>query len=129
MFFTEIYFWFHNLQLYAPTTRQGGRQGAAAPLRGCRDRYVIKLTFSSQGRPWQEAAARQGVAGPPTNIKAERPPHTLIWCPPDLERGEGERRGEGGSCSGEALPDFGSEPQVTNISQLSRSKIFIYLIL
>ena len=27
MFFTEIYFWFHNLQLYAPTTRQGGGRG------------------------------------------------------------------------------------------------------
>ena len=42
---------------------------------------------------------------------------------------EGERRGEGVSCSGEVLPDFGSEPQVINIYQLSHSKFFVGLIL
>jgi len=33
------------------------------------------------------------------------PPHLL---PTTSREREGERRGEGGSCNGEALPDFGS---------------------
>ena len=40
--------------------------------------------------------------------------------------GEGERRGEGGNSTGEALQDFGSEPQVTNISQLCHSRFFMF---
>ena len=62
--------------------------------------------------------ARQGGGRLPP-IKKLSPFHrTLISCPRDPERGEGERRGEGGNSTGEALPDFESEPQVINISQL-----------
>ena len=32
LFFTEIYFRFHNLQVYTPTARQGGGRGVAAPI-------------------------------------------------------------------------------------------------
>ena len=53
IFFTEIYFWVHNLQIYTPIARQGGGKGPtarlrggrppAAPLPGGRDLYVIKI--------------------------------------------------------------------------------------
>ena len=69
-----------------------------------------------------------GAAAPPLykRLSSPLPPHLL---PTTSREGEGERRGEGGSCSSEALPDFGSEPQVINIFQLSYSKFFICLIL
>ena len=34
--FIEIYFWFHNLQFYTPTARQGGGRGPAAHATPCR---------------------------------------------------------------------------------------------
>ena len=34
MFFIEIYFWFHNLQFYTPTARQGGGRQADRPVGG-----------------------------------------------------------------------------------------------
>jgi len=83
-FFTEIYFRFHNLQVYTPTV---------------------------------------------PNIKAEVPPHPPAFAANNIHRGKKETWGEGGSCNNEALPDFGSEPQVTNISQLCHSKFFVFLIL
>jgi hypothetical protein len=48
------------------------------------------------------------------------PRHPEMW----RERG-GVREG----VNGESLSDFGSEPQVINISQLSQSKFFVCLIL
>ena len=64
----------------------------------------------------------------PLNIKAEVPPHLHLQQTTSIE---GKRRdvGEGESCNSEALTDFASEPQVTNISQLCHSKFFVFLIL
>jgi len=62
----------------------GGRPPAATPLGG------------------------RGAAGSPTLYKrllSPLPPHLL---PTTSREREGERRGEGGSCNSEALPDFGS---------------------
>ena len=75
-----------------------------------------------------EPAAPCRAAGSPPLYKRLLPlaPHLL---PTTSREGEGERRGEGGSCNGEALPNIGSEPQVINISQLSQSKFFVCLIL
>ena len=74
-------------------------------------------------------AARQGGGRlPPLHKRAEVSLSPYFLSTTSRE-GDGERRGEGGSCSGEALPDFGSEPQVINISQLSYSKFFVCLIL
>ena len=47
--FSEIYFWFHNLQFYTPTAPQGGGRGPTArlqgggPLPGGMDLYIIKI--------------------------------------------------------------------------------------
>ena len=57
-----------------------------------------------------------GRQAPAPNIKLRPFLCALIFCPRDPERGEGERRGEGGNSIGETLSDFGYEPQVTNIS-------------
>ena len=59
-----------------------------------------------------------GRQAPAKDIKAPPFPRALIFCPRDPERGEGERRGKEGNSTGEALSDFGSEPQVTNISDV-----------
>ena len=89
---------------FVPYRLAGGGRGPTARQVGGRDLYINKYIFFAQ----------RSLAG------ACRPfPRALIFCPRDPERGEGERRGEGGNSTGEALPDFGSEPQVTNISQLS----------
>ena len=87
------------------------------PAGGGRDLYVNKYNFFAQRflAPCRPTTWRQA---PASNIKFRHFPRALIFCPRDPERGEGERRGEGGNSTGEALPDFGSEPQVTNISQL-----------
>ena len=45
IFFTEIYFQFHNLQSYTPTARQGGGRGPTARQVGGRDLYVNKNNF------------------------------------------------------------------------------------
>ena len=58
----------------------------------------------------------KGRQAPAPNIKLRPIPRALIFCPRDPETGEGERRGEGGNSTGETLPDFESEPQVTNIT-------------
>ena len=112
--FTEIYFRFHNLQVYTP----------AAPLPGGRGLYVIKICVLSHEGPYRPAGGRQA----PPNIKAEVPPPA--FAANNIHRGKKERRGvRGGSCNSEALSDFGSEPHVTNISQLCHSKFFVFLIL
>ena len=134
MFFTEIYFRFHILQFYTPTARQGGG----------RDLHVNKYIFfcaespgGSRPATCRPSTGRQaarppgkGAAGSPPNIKAEPLPSHPHFLPTRSREGRGrERRGEGGNSTGEALPDFGSKPQVTNISQLCHSRIFVCLIL
>ena len=84
LFFTEIYFRFHNLQVYTPTAQQGGGRGPTArlrggrhptaPLPGGRGLYVIKIYFLSHGGPYRLAGGRQA---PHPNIKAEGPPTHL----------------------------------------------------
>ena len=132
-FFIEIYFQYHNLQFCTPTTRQGacrpaaGRQGficklkknylrgspwrePAAPLRGGRPPAATPGGRPPAATPLggRGLAARQGAAGSPMlykRVSLPPPPHLL---PTTSREREGERRGEGGSCNGEALPDFGS---------------------
>ena len=108
IFFTEIYFQYHNLQFCTPTARQGGGRGPAAQQRGGRDLYVNLKKNYLCGSPWREPAARQGAAGSPIlykRVSLPLPPHLL---PTTSREREGERRGEGESCNGEALPNFGS---------------------
>ena len=69
-FFTEIYFWFHNLQFRTPTARLRGGRPPAALLPGGRDLNVKKIIFirilGLGGRlpPGSRAAgARRPVAG------------------------------------------------------------------
>ena len=45
LFFTEIYFRFHNLQIYTPTARLRGGRPPAALLPGGRDLNVNKIYF------------------------------------------------------------------------------------
>ena len=45
LFFTEIYFRFHNLQIYTPTVRQRGGRPPAALLPGGRDLNINKIYF------------------------------------------------------------------------------------
>ena len=115
-FFTKIYFQYYNLQFCTPTALLGGGRGPAAPQEGGRVLFVNKKKFIC-------ADALGGSLPPPCRAAGPLPP--LHWAagspllykrfplPPHLlpttsrER-EGERRGEGGSCNGEALPDFGS---------------------
>ena len=56
VFFTEIYFQFHNLQFCTPTARQGGGRGPAARQEGGRDLYINKKNYL-RGGPWRESAA------------------------------------------------------------------------
>ena len=99
IFFTEIYFRFHNLQFYTPTARQGAAGGG-------RDLYVNKKNLFTQ-RPLAGACrppiGRQGglpplhwAAGgrqaPPHCIKCFSPPFPLICFPRHPERGR-ERGG------------------------------------
>ena len=44
-FFTEIYFRFHNLQIYTPTARLRGGRPPAALLPGGRDLNINKIYF------------------------------------------------------------------------------------
>ena len=80
---------------------------------------------SGRQAPYRPSTGWQGAAGSPHCIKGFSPPPPFA----SHDIGEGERRDEGGSCNGEALPDIGFEPQVINISQLSLSKFFVFLIL
>ena len=59
----------------------------------------------------------RGAAGSRQGYKSSAPSLASSFYAHKIQRwGEGERTGEGGNSTGEALPDFGSEPQVTNIS-------------
>ena len=69
----------------------------------------------------------RGAAGSRPKYKTPLIPSRPHFLP--TRSREGERRGEGGNSTGEALPDFGSESQVTNISQLCHSRFFVCLIL
>ena len=102
-FFTEIYFWFYNLQLCTPTA------GRPAPCRlpGGRDQNINKIyIFVSGGAcrpslpggryppPTGEAvgqpAARQGAAGSPLYIKGLSSP-SLSFSSHDIQRGGGRK--------------------------------------
>ena len=61
--FTEIYFWFHNLQVYT----------LAAPLPGSRGIYVIKICVLSHGGPYHPVEGRQ-PGRPPGRGAAGSPP-------------------------------------------------------
>jgi hypothetical protein len=70
IFFTKIYFWFRNLQLYTLTIRQRDGRPIAAPLRAIRTYIQINLTFLTRRplagrRPPGSRAAGSGhpVAG------------------------------------------------------------------
>ena len=104
----------------------GGRQGAYRPARGGRDLCVNKNIFFRRG-PWRVPAARQGAAGSRPKYKTPPLPSAPSFSAHEIQRGE--REGEGGNSTGEALPDFESKPQVTNISQLCHSRFFVCLIL
>jgi len=103
LFFTEIYFWFYNLQLCTPTA------GRPAPCRlpGGRDQNINKIyIFVSGGAcrpslpggryppPTGEAvgqpAARQGAAGSPLYIKGLSSP-SLSFSSHDIQRGGGRK--------------------------------------
>ena len=45
LFFTKIYFWFHNLQIYTPTARLQGGRPPAVLLPGGRDLNINKIYF------------------------------------------------------------------------------------
>ena len=79
---------------------------------GAREGAQLLYLGGSLPPPCRAAGSHPKYKTPPPSLCA------LIFCPRDPERGEGERRGEGGNSTGEVLPDFGSEPQVTNISRL-----------
>jgi len=84
---------------------------------------------TARWRGGRQADRPAGGRQAPPNIKAEVP-RTPAFAANNIHRGKkGETWGEGGSCNSEALPDFRSEPQVTNISQLCHSKFFVFLIL
>ena len=81
--------------------------------------------FFLRGGPWRDPTAPlpggrppAGAAGSHHKYKTPPLPSAPSFSAHEIQRVEGERRGEGGKKTGEALHDFGSEPQVTNISQL-----------
>ena len=111
-----------------PYRPPGGGRGPAARQEGDRDLFVNKKNLFARmplagacrppaGRqaPCRHSTGRQGACrpaggrqAPPCCIKgfpSPLPPHLL---PTTSREREGERRGEGGSCNGEALSDFGS---------------------
>ena len=61
IFFTEIYFQFHNLQFYTHIARQGGGRGRQG---GGSDLYVNKNKFILRRGPLREPAAPLRAAGP-----------------------------------------------------------------
>ena len=128
IFYRNIFSISHFTVLY-PYRPAGGRQGACRPVAG-QQGLICKFKKKLFAREPLAGACRPpgGRQAPHSCIKgfpSPLPPHLL---PTTSREREGERRGEGGSCNGEALPDFGSEPQVINISQLSRSKFFMLII-
>ena len=132
-----------------PCRPSGGRQGACRPAGGrqgliCNLKKIIcaEALGGSLPPPCQAAGPLlphqlaagglppdRGAAGSLLKYKTPPLPFAPSFSAHEIPRGEGERRGEGGNSNGEALPDFGSEPQVINISQLSQSKFFVCLIL
>ena len=72
----------------------------------------------------------RGAAGSYPKYKTPALPSAPSFSAHEIQRGEREREeGDGGNSTGEALPDFGSEPQVINISQLCQSNFFVFFIL
>ena len=72
IFFTEIYFRFHNLQFYTPTARQGGGS----------DLYVNKNNFYLRVGRWRELAAPlppgRGAAGSPSPQNCNNGPLVVV---------------------------------------------------
>ena len=101
---------------------------------GGRDLYVNKNKYFLRRGPWREPAAPlpphqlaagglppgRGAAGSHHKYKTPPLPSAPSFCAHGIQRGERERGGVREVIPPrEALLDFGSEPQVTNISQLS----------
>ena len=59
----------------------------------------------------------RGAAGSRQGYKSSAPSLAPSFSAHEIQRGR-ERRGKEGNSTGEALSDFGSEPQVTNISDV-----------
>ena len=131
--FTEIYFWIQVLQFYTPAARQGGGRGPTARQVGGRDLYVNKNKIFLRRGPWREPAAPlpggrppaanwwggRGAAGTILKYKTPTLPSAPLFSAHEIQRGKRERGGvREVKKTGEVLQDFGSEPQVTNISQL-----------
>ena len=99
------------------------------PVGGGRDLHINKHKFFCAEAPGGSLPPGGGAAGSPPawqgggrlppNKKAEPLSSHPHFLPTRSREGRGREEGEGGNSTGEALPDFGSEPQVTNISQLS----------
>ena len=113
-------FWVLDFTVLYLNHPAGGRQGAYCPAGDSRDLYVNKNKYFLRRGFWREPAAPpvggRGAAGSHHKYKTLPFPSVPSFSAHEIQRGE--REGEGGNSTGEALPDFGSKPQVTNISQL-----------
>ena len=100
---------FTALYPYRPA---GGRQGACRPSAGQQGLICKLKKIYLRGSPWREPAGPlppiHWAAGSPILYKRVSLPSPPRLLPTTSREREGERRGEGGSCNGEALSDFGS---------------------